>query len=53
MPPKIPFLKTPTTKNATGEMFFGGVNGLTVFHPDEITLNENIPPVCHHQFFMF
>ncbi len=29
----------------TGEMFFGGVNGLTAFTPAEISLNTYVPPV--------
>jgi signal transduction histidine kinase/streptogramin lyase len=32
-------------KNAGGEMFFGGIKGLTVFHPDSIKDNPYIPPV--------
>ncbi|MCB2204157.1 hypothetical protein KQI65_05360 [bacterium] len=36
---------------ANGEMFFGGVNGLTFFHPKQIRRNPFIPPVqitnCH------
>ena len=28
-----------------GEMFFGGINGLTYFYPDSIYLNHNKPPV--------
>jgi PAS domain S-box-containing protein len=29
----------------TGELFFGGPNGLTVFRPDDIQDNPHIPPV--------
>jgi ligand-binding sensor domain-containing protein/signal transduction histidine kinase len=32
-------------KNRSGEMFFGGVNGLNVFHPDRIIDNPYVPPV--------
>lgn len=32
-------------KSAGGEMFFGGVNGFIVFHPDSIKDNLYIPPV--------
>lgn len=30
-------------KNKKGEMFFGGMNGINIFYPDEITQNK-IPP---------
>ncbi|MCU0369931.1 MAG: histidine kinase [Bacteroidales bacterium] len=30
-------------KNKNGEMFFGGMNGINIFHPSEITLNK-VPP---------
>ena len=30
---------------STGEMFFGGPNGLTAFYPDDIRENPYIPPV--------
>lgn len=36
-----------------GEMFFGGVNGLTVFHPDSIHDNLTIPPVVITDFRLF
>ena len=32
-------------KNRNGEIFFGGVNGLTAFNPQEIKGNVYIPPV--------
>lgn len=32
-------------KASDGTMFFGGVNGLDVFHPDSLKDNPNIPPV--------
>ncbi len=33
-------------KNAHGEMFFGGVNGVNAFHPDQIVVSPYIPPVA-------
>jgi ligand-binding sensor domain-containing protein len=30
-------------KNSQGEMFFGGMNGINIFHPEEITRNM-VPP---------
>ena len=32
-------------KSADGEMFFGGLNGLTVFYPENIQDNTFVPPV--------
>ena len=32
-------------KNANGEMYFGGINGFNVFHPDSISDNPFVPPV--------
>ena len=32
-------------KASTGELFFGGPNGLTHFYPDDIQENPHIPPV--------
>ena len=29
----------------SGEMFFGGINGLNVFHPDHVKDNNFVPPV--------
>lgn len=37
-------------QNAAGEMFFGGYNGLNVFHPDSIKANPNVPPVVITDF---
>jgi len=34
----------------TGEMFFGGVNGFNIFHPDDIQDNTFIPPVVFTTF---
>ncbi len=32
-------------QNRRGEMFFGGINGFNVFHPDSVKDNPYIPPV--------
>lgn len=32
-------------KTDFGDMVFGGVNGITVFHPDSVKTNPHIPPV--------
>ncbi len=36
-------------KASTGELLFGGVNGFTLFHPDDILPNEYIPPLVFTQ----
>ena len=40
-------------KNKKGEMFFGGKNGLTWFHPDSIKINNSAPPVVLTDFQIF
>jgi len=40
-------------KNQKGELFFGGINGLTVFNPDEIFDNPYIPSVVITDIKMF
>lgn len=40
-------------RDESGEMFLGGVNGLTAFHPDSIHDNLNIPPVVITNFRLF
>ena len=37
----------------SGEMFFGGVNGLNAFHPEQITNNPYRPPVILIDFQLF
>jgi signal transduction histidine kinase len=32
-------------KNKKGEMFFGGVHGLNIFHPAAIYVNQQVPPI--------
>jgi signal transduction histidine kinase/ligand-binding sensor domain-containing protein/CheY-like chemotaxis protein len=32
-------------RNDDGEMFFGGINGFNVFHPESIESNPTVPPV--------
>ncbi len=32
-------------KNVDGRMFFGGINGFNVFHPDSMPVNRHIPEV--------
>ena len=38
------------TRNRDGRMYFGGDNGFAVFHPDDIRLNRDVPPVVITDF---
>jgi two-component system sensor histidine kinase ChiS len=40
-------------KTRSGEMFFGGVNGITAFHPGNIISNSFVPPVVITDFKIF
>jgi signal transduction histidine kinase/ligand-binding sensor domain-containing protein len=40
-------------KSKTGEMYFGGLNGFNVFHPDSLKDNNIIPPVHFTDFLLF
>lgn len=46
------FLINSSFKNAEGELFFGGINGITYFHPDQIQKNLYQPPVILTEFMM-
>ncbi len=37
-------------QSPSGEMFFGGNNGLNAFHPDRLYTNENIPEIVITRF---
>ena len=39
-------------KLRSGEMAFGGINGLNIFHPDDIKDNQFIPPVVITNFLL-
>lgn len=41
--------KDPTT----GEMYFGGMNGFNVFHPDRVSNNPYVPPVVFTTFIRY
>jgi len=40
-------------RSRSGEMFFGGINGLNAFFPEQITDNPHTPPVVITDFQMF
>ncbi len=47
------FNRGAAAKNSQGEMFFGGINGLSVFHPNDISDNTYLPPVILTDFQLF
>lgn len=40
-------------KSATGELLFGGTNGLNIFSPEKIEKNQYIPPIVLTDFQLF
>jgi len=40
-------------KSHSGELFFGGLEGLTAFHPEQIIDNDQIPPIVLTNFLLF
>lgn len=41
------------SKATNGTMFYGGVNGFNIFHPDSIKDNPSVPPVRITDFLIF
>ncbi|MBM2841008.1 MAG: signal transduction histidine kinase, partial [Bacteroidetes bacterium] len=42
-----------TKDHRTGEMYFGGMNGFNLFHPDKVTNNPFVPPVVFTTFIRY
>ncbi len=40
-------------KSTSGEMYFGGINGLNVFHPDSIKYNQGFPKIILTDLLLF
>lgn len=51
--PQDIFSLNSTIKLESGEMAFGGINGVTIFHPDHIQSNDIPPPVALTDFRIF
>ncbi|SKC85479.1 hybrid sensor histidine kinase/response regulator transcription factor [Ohtaekwangia koreensis] len=47
------FNRQSSFKNDNGDIYFGGVNGLTYFHPDSIQDNDFTPPVYFTELQVF
>ncbi len=47
------FVPRARLKSSNGEMFFGGINGFNVFHPDSIKDNMHPPAVVFTDFQLF
>lgn len=43
----------PITGTAEGQMYFGGINGITTFHPEQIVDNPYTPPVLITKLHLF
>lgn len=44
------FLQGAFHRNRRGELFFGGQDGFTLFHPDDVLDNPHVPPVVLSDF---
>lgn len=49
----VEFNQGAAFKGADGEMYFGGINGLNIFHPAEVFDNPYVPPVVITQLLLF
>lgn len=47
------FLSGSSFKTRDGRMYFGGTEGLNMFHPDSVRDNPNVPPVVITTFKVF
>ncbi len=47
------FNQSSAAKGQLGEMYFGGINGVNVFHPQSLGANEFVPPVVLTDFQLF
>jgi signal transduction histidine kinase/ligand-binding sensor domain-containing protein len=47
------FVPSASLKTKTGWMYFGGIEGISYFHPDSIEENIHIPPVVITSFKLF
>lgn len=46
------FMRNSSFQDENGDLFFGGINGLTYFHPDDIESNPYQPPVVFTEFLI-
>lgn len=49
----LEFVFNSYLKTSDGEMFFGGINGFNIFHPDSLKENPHIPPVVITDLMIF
>lgn len=47
------FNRGASHRGSSGEMFFGGINGVSAFHPEEIVEDPYVPPVVITAFSIF
>ncbi|MBC7914100.1 MAG: response regulator [Pyrinomonadaceae bacterium] len=46
------FKRNAGYKSADGTMYFGGIKGFNVFHPDSIKYNEQVPIIAFTEFYL-
>lgn len=46
------FFSGATTRSSKGELFFGGINGITSFFPDQIQVNKVMPDIVFTDFLI-
>jgi len=51
--PSNEFYVNSCCKGKYGELYFGSINGMTAFHPDDIRVNQFIPPVFITDFKIY
>ncbi len=48
----LEFLENFSYRDADGYVYFGGISGICIFHPDSLPHNDYIPPVIIEQMFV-
>lgn len=46
------FLSNATDRLSSGELLFGGINGVSTFFPEQIVVNKNVAPVVFTDFLI-
>jgi len=49
---QLQFFENFATKDSNGYLYFGGIGGLTFFHPDSLLLNSYKPPILIETFLV-
>nr|WP_242689092.1 response regulator [Pedobacter sp. SYSU D00535] len=46
------FFRDASFKSADGTMYFGGISGLNIFHPERMKFNKRVPSVVFTNFYL-